>query len=148
LIIFSYVAYGTTGNTDAALKQLYEEQKELTPREEFIQLIKRKAPFAQKMHGSRRIGPHQNLMNEMFASGDAETLCDELENSDMIVKGDPGQSKLLNHAVLFHGPMYQVFYFIIQFRVNIFEYKERFIWKSLVNENKAKLLIDDSFISE
>ncbi len=121
LIIFSYVAYGTTGNTDAALKQLYEEQKELTPREEFIQLIKRKAPIAQKMHGSRRIGPHQNLMNEMFASGDAETLCDELENSDMIVKGDPGQSKLLNHAVLFHGPMYQVFYFIIQFRVNIFE---------------------------
>jgi len=115
LITFSYVAYGTTGNTDAALKQLYEEQKELTPREEFIQLIKRKAPFAQKMHGSRRIGPHQNLLNEMFASGDAETLCNELENSDMIVKGDPGQSKLLNHAVLFHGPMYQVFYFIIRF---------------------------------
>jgi hypothetical protein len=110
ILIFRYVAYGTTGDIDDALKQLFQEQKQKTPRDEFIQLIKRKAPLAQKMHGSRRIGPHQNLLNEMFASGDAEKLCDELQNSDMIVKGDPGKSKLLNHAVSFHGPMYQVFY--------------------------------------
>jgi hypothetical protein len=60
------------------------------------------------MHGSRRIGPNNNLLNQMFASGDAEKLCNELENSDMIVKGNPNKSKLLNHAVSFHGPMYQV----------------------------------------
>jgi hypothetical protein len=60
------------------------------------------------MHGSRRIGPHQHLLNDLFSSGDAEKFCDELANSDMIVKGEPGKSKLLNHAVSFKGPMYQV----------------------------------------
>ena len=97
-----------TGNTDDALRQLFEEQRELTPREEFLNLIRKKAPFAKTMHGSRRVGPHQYLLNDLFAANDAETLCDELAESEMIVKGDPGQSKLLNHAVSFHGPMYQV----------------------------------------
>ena len=104
-----YVAYGTTGNFDKELRQLFEAQCESTPREEFLGLIRKKAPLAQKMHGDRRIGPKGNLLNEMFASGDAETLCDELANSDLIVKGDPGKSKLLNHAVSFEGPMYQIF---------------------------------------
>lgn len=103
-----YVAYGTTGNFDEELRKLFDEQRELTPREEFLALIRKKAPLAQHMHGSRRVGPKQNLLNEMFASEDAETLCDELANSDMIVKGDPNKSKFLNHAVAFHGPMYQV----------------------------------------
>lgn len=107
-IWIGYVAYGTTGNTDDALRQLFKEQQELTPREEFIQLINQKASHAKIMHGSRRVGPSQHLLNDMFASGDAETLCDELANSEMIVKGDPGESLLMNHAVSFHGPMYQV----------------------------------------
>ncbi len=67
------------------------------------------------MHGSRRIGPEQNLLNEMFASGDAEKLCNELENSDMIVKGEPAKSKLINHAISFQGPMYQVFHYFTFF---------------------------------
>jgi hypothetical protein len=98
-----------TGNTDDALRQLFEEQKILTPRDEFIALIKKKAPMAQKMHGSRRVGPETCLLNDMFASGDAEKLCDQLAESEMIVKGEPSASKLLNHAVSFHGPMYQIF---------------------------------------
>ncbi|CAF4752935.1 unnamed protein product [Rotaria sp. Silwood1] len=111
-----YVAYGTTGTIDDDLKKLFKQQKELTPRDEFIQLIKKKSSFAQKMHGSRRIGPHNYLLNEMFASGDPQTLCDELANSDLIVKGHPDKSKFLNHAVSFQGPMYQVsdfFYFTL-----------------------------------
>lgn len=60
------------------------------------------------MHGARRVGPKQYLLNDLFAQGDAETMCDELENSEMIVKGFPGKSFLLNHAVSFNGPMYQV----------------------------------------
>ena len=60
------------------------------------------------MHGTRRIGPENNLLNEMFSSNNPQKLCEQLENSDMIVKGNPHQSKLLNHAVSFHGPMYQV----------------------------------------
>lgn len=71
------------------------------------------------MHGDRRIGPHQYLLNDLFAAGDAQTICDELENSQMIVKGNPGESFLLNHAVSFNGPMYQVyilsfFFFLIK----------------------------------
>ncbi len=53
--MFRYVAYGTTGNIGNALRELFEKQKKLTPQDEFIQLIKRKSPLAQKMHGSRRI---------------------------------------------------------------------------------------------
>ncbi|CAF1347298.1 unnamed protein product [Rotaria sordida] len=104
-----YVAYGTTGNIDDALKKLFKEQEKLTPRGEFIELIKKKSCLAQKMHGSRRIGPHNYLLNEMFASDHPEILCDELENSDMISKGHPEKSKLLSHAVSFQGPMYQIF---------------------------------------
>ncbi|CAF3326590.1 unnamed protein product [Rotaria sp. Silwood2] len=104
-----YVAYGMTGNIDNALRELYEKQKVLTPREEFIELIKKKAPTAQKMHGSRRVGPEGLFLNDMFASGDAEKLCDQLAQSELIVKGDPGASPLINHAVSFQGPMYQVF---------------------------------------
>lgn len=63
------------------------------------------------MHGSRRIDSEQNLLNEMFSSDDAEKLCDELANSDMIIKRNPEKSKLLNHAVSFRGPMYQIFYY-------------------------------------
>jgi hypothetical protein len=111
--LIRYVAYGMTGNFDDALKQLFKQQKELTPQDEFIQLIKKKAPLAKKVHGTRRLGPHRKLINEMFASGDAETLCDELANSDMIVKGDPAKSKLLTHVVSFQGAMYQVFHFIL-----------------------------------
>ena len=107
-IWIGYVAYGTTGNFDDELRTLFDKQRELTPREEFIELIRKKAPLAQHMHGSRRICPQGNLLNDLFARGDAETLCNELENSEMIVKGEPGKSFLLNHAVSFHGPMYQV----------------------------------------
>ncbi len=114
--MFRYVAYGTTGNIDNALRELLEKQKKLTPRDEFIQLIKRKSPLAQKMHGSRRIGPNHKLLNEMFASGDAETLCDELANSDVIVKGEPGKSRILNHTVTFQGAMYQVFHFKTKYK--------------------------------
>ena len=103
-----YVAYGTTGDIDQDLKQLFEKEKVQTPRDEFIQLIENKAPMAKIMHGDRRIGPHQYLLNDLFAAGDAQTICDELENSHMIVKGNPGESFLLNHAVSFNGPMYQV----------------------------------------
>ena len=105
-----YVAYGTTGNkeSDEALKQLFEEQKVKTPKDDFIQLIKRKSPLAQKMHGSRRIGPSKCLLNDMFSADNPEKLIYELENSKWIVKGDPGKSPLLNHAVSFQGPMYQV----------------------------------------
>ncbi len=110
-----YVAYGTTGNIDKDLKQLYEEQKVKTPRDEFIQLIKQKAPLAQKMHGSRRIGSEKYFLNDLFSSGDAQTICNELENSDMIVKGYPEKSKFINHAIQFNGPMYQVCFFIYLF---------------------------------
>jgi len=73
------------------------------------------------MHGSRRIGSHQYLLNDLFSSGDAKTICNELQNSDMIVKGCPEKSKLLNHAVQFNGPMYQVcfiYLFIYLFNKN------------------------------
>ena len=73
-----YVAYGMTGDIDRELRQLYEKQNIQTPRDEFIQLIKKKAPAAQVMHGVRRVGPTQYLLNDLFASGDAETICDEL----------------------------------------------------------------------
>ncbi|CAF0896752.1 unnamed protein product [Adineta steineri] len=104
-----YVAYGTTGNIDNELKALYKKQKQITPKQEFIELIKKKSILAQKMHGARRIGPNNCLLNDLFSSNDPEKLLYELENSDMIVKGYPHQSKLLNHAVTFQGPMYQVF---------------------------------------
>ena len=87
---------------------MYEEQEKFTPRGEFIELIKKKASLAQIMHGSRRVGPHRHLLNDLFSPGQEEKLCDELANSELIVKGDPGKSKLLNHACSFHGPMYQV----------------------------------------
>lgn len=90
------------------MKILFEKQKVQTARDEFLELIKRKAPMGKLMHGDRRIGPHQYLLNDLFAKGDAQTICDELENSSMIVKGKPGESFLLNHAVSMNGPMYQV----------------------------------------
>ena len=100
-----------TGNFDKQLKELYEKQKVQTPRDEFIELIKKKAPMAKLMHGERRVGPHKYLLNDLFASGDAQTICEELENSSMIVKGYPGKSFLLNHAISFGGPMYQVHFY-------------------------------------
>jgi len=108
-IWIGYVAYGITGDNEKEMKQLFEEQRIKTPREEFIQLIKKKSSAAKVMHGSRRVGPNQYLLNQLFAQGDAETICDELQNSDMIVMGNPGKSKLLNHAISFNGPMYQIF---------------------------------------
>ncbi|CAF1046730.1 unnamed protein product, partial [Didymodactylos carnosus] len=101
-----YTAYGMIGNIDDELRKLFDIQKRTTPRDEFINLIKKKAPMAQKMHGKRKIDGC--YLNELFM-GDPKILCEKLENSNMIVKGDPKSSFLLNHAVSFHGPMYQVF---------------------------------------
>ncbi|CAF1374982.1 unnamed protein product [Adineta ricciae] len=61
------------------------------------------------MHNSIRVGPEGHLLNELFSSGNAEKLCEQLESSDLIVKGDPGASKFLNYSIGFHGPMYQIF---------------------------------------
>lgn len=103
-----YVAYGTTGNIDEDLKKLFAEQHEKSPREEFLQLIEKKRPLAMKMHGTRRVGPSHCLLNELFRTNQCEALCDQLANSSWIVKGEPGRSPFLTHAVSFHGPMYQV----------------------------------------
>ena len=106
--IFRYVAYGMTGLIDDDLRELFQKQRTLTIREEFLQLLKRKAPQARLMHGARRIGPKRKLLNDLFQDDQLETLIDELANSEMIVKGDPKRSQFLNSAVSFHGPMYQV----------------------------------------
>lgn len=108
-IWIGYVAYGMTGCIDEELRKLYEKQRKLTVREEFIELIKRKAPEARTIHGARRIGPQRKLLNELFEDDQIETLVDELANSDMIVKGQPAKSKFLTSVVSFHGPMYQIF---------------------------------------
>jgi hypothetical protein len=68
--------------------------------------------MAKKVHGTLLVGPKCKLLNELFASDDAETFCDELVNSNMIVKCDPGKSKLLNHIVSFQGSMYKVLCFV------------------------------------
>lgn len=104
-----YVAYGTTGNIDKDLKELFEKQKIQTPEDEFCDLIRRKAPMGKKMHGQRRIGPHQMLLTDLFEKNDPIEFCHELANSKWIVKGHPEQSLLLTHAISFHGPMYQIF---------------------------------------
>ena len=108
LFSFSYVAYGMTGCIDEELRNLYEKQRKLTVREEFIELIKSKAPEARAIHGARRIGPQRKLLNKLFEDDQIEILVDELANSDMIVKGHPAKSKFLTSIVSFHGPMYQV----------------------------------------
>ncbi|UJR19996.1 hypothetical protein I4U23_023130 [Adineta vaga] len=104
-----YVAYGMAGNIDSTLRQFFDKQKVLTPRQEFIKLIKKKSAGAKGMHGSIRIGPEGHLLNDLFSSGDVEKICNQLENSEIIVKGDPGASKFLNYSIGFHGPMYQIF---------------------------------------
>ena len=97
-----------TGLIDDDLRELFEQQRTLTIREEFLQLLRKKASQARIMHGARRIGPKRKLLNDLFQEDQLETLIDELANSDMIVKGDPKRSKFINSVVSFHGPMYQV----------------------------------------
>lgn len=110
-----YVAYGMTGNIDEELRKLFERQRRMTVREEFLQLIRKKADQGRIMHGARRVGPKRILLNDLFLADQHETLIDELANSDMIVKGDPMKSKFLKSVVSFHGPMYQVRIELIDF---------------------------------
>ena len=97
-----------TGNTDEELRRLCDKQIKLTARDEFIDMLKQKGEAASKMHGQKRLGAKGELINDLFLGGDAERLCQLLENSKWVVKGDPSQSKLLSEVITFHGPMYQV----------------------------------------
>ncbi|CAF1621829.1 unnamed protein product, partial [Adineta ricciae] len=108
-IWIGYVAYGTTGEIWNDLRNLFHQSEVLSPREEFIKLIEKKSFFAKTIHGNRRISPGDPLLNELFRTNQAEQICSQLENSKWIVKGNPRQSRFLNHVVSFNGPMYQVF---------------------------------------
>ncbi|UJR29720.1 hypothetical protein I4U23_017269 [Adineta vaga] len=104
-IWIGYVAYGTTGDISKDLRKLFDQSKILSPRDEFIELIEKKSSFAKQMHGNRRMGSNNCLLNDLFANNQPEKLCFELENSPFIVKGNPRESKFLNHVVSFNGPI-------------------------------------------
>ncbi|XXY21987.1 LodA/GoxA family CTQ-dependent oxidase [Sorangium sp. So ce216] len=103
-----YVAFATTGTLFQDIKEKIEMRRckarldSLT--EQVIAIIEQKRPYANRNHGTKRLGP--NLLNDWF--DDPEGLLGELRRSGMIVDGEPELSPFFR-LTSFEGPMYKVF---------------------------------------
>ena len=79
------------------------------PRQEMINLLWRKAPYAQGYHGKRSLGDKlidDHLDAETF---DGPELLSALTNSPWVRPGQADRSPLLNQLIGFGGPMHGVF---------------------------------------
>ncbi|MFJ8016735.1 LodA/GoxA family CTQ-dependent oxidase [Streptomyces sp. NPDC096339] len=97
-----YVAFGNTGNLGDDLWELLFDPP--TPEERLIRLIGDKAPFASRNHGAKTLGGTR--LNDWFL--DPSGLLQELQDSGLILPGDPEQSPFFE-LTTFTGPMYKVF---------------------------------------
>ncbi|WP_437760823.1 LodA/GoxA family CTQ-dependent oxidase [Sorangium sp. So ce1389] len=103
-----YVAFATTGTLFQDIKEKIEMRRgksrleSLT--EQVIAIIEQKRPYANRNHGTKRLGP--NLLNDWF--DDPNGLLGELRRSGMIVDGEPELSPFFQ-LTSFEGPMYKVF---------------------------------------
>lgn len=73
-------------------------------KEQMIKLIKRKAPYASKVHGNATLGGI--MLNKLF--DEPNLLLDKLLNSGLFNVESPRKSKFFN-LLSFEGPMYKVF---------------------------------------
>ncbi|WP_437663405.1 LodA/GoxA family CTQ-dependent oxidase [Sorangium sp. So ce1182] len=103
-----YVAFATTGTLFQDIKEKIEMRRRkvrlesLT--EQVVAIIEQKRPYANRNHGTKRLGP--NLLNDWF--DDPNGLLGELRRSGMIVDGEPELSPFFQ-LTSFAGPMYKVF---------------------------------------
>ncbi|CAN7513441.1 iron-containing redox enzyme family protein [Mesorhizobium caraganae] len=79
------------------------------PRQEMINLLWRKAPYAQGYHGKRSLG--DKLIDDHFDTEtfDGPRLLSALTNSPWVSPGQADRSPLLNQLIGFGGPMHGVF---------------------------------------
>ncbi|WP_437312076.1 LodA/GoxA family CTQ-dependent oxidase [Sorangium sp. So ce388] len=103
-----YVAFATTGTLYQDIQEKIETRRRKTRlkslEEQVVAIIEQKRPYANRNHGTKRLGP--NLMNDWF--DDPEGLLGELRRSGMIVDGAPELSPFFQ-LTSFEGPMYKVF---------------------------------------
>ncbi|XYI03786.1 LodA/GoxA family CTQ-dependent oxidase [Sorangium sp. So ce1128] len=103
-----YVAFATTGTLFQDIKEKIEMRRRKTRldslTEQVIAIIEQKRPYANRNHGTKRLGP--NLLNDWF--DDPSGLLGELRRSGMIVDGEPELSPFFQ-LTSFEGPMYKVF---------------------------------------
>jgi hypothetical protein len=81
----------------------------ITPRQTVVDIVGRKARFAQGHHGRLRLGAHP--MEELFAGGRKahEELVAHLARSRWITPGDPAASPLVTTLISIDGPMFDIF---------------------------------------
>ncbi|XXY50161.1 LodA/GoxA family CTQ-dependent oxidase [Sorangium sp. So ce269] len=103
-----YVAFATTGTLYHDIQEKIERRRSKTRleslEEQVIAIIEHKRPYANRNHGTKRLGP--NLLNNWF--DDPKGLLEELRRSGMIVDGKPELSPFFQ-LTSFGGPMYKVF---------------------------------------
>ena len=90
-------------SADPTVKKCWPDYTEYN-RRRMLQLVERKAPFAEQVHGGRSIGGQP--LNPLF--GDPERLLDALVSSGYVDPQRPRDSKFLE-LMEFNGPMYEVF---------------------------------------
>jgi hypothetical protein len=97
-----YVAFATTGNLGQDLSDLLSKPPSLQAQME--ELVTRKRSYGQLNHDAKRVGA--NLINDWF--DDPPAFLQALQDSGMIVPGDPDNSPFFN-LLRYNGPMYKVF---------------------------------------
>jgi len=101
-----YTAYGIVGDMYPDLLVRYKQiEMGSSPRQRFIDLIRRKAEFGAAQHGVVRLDGM--LLDKLF--DDPDKFEQMLADSKYVEPGNPWNSMFLNRLVTFHGPMYQVF---------------------------------------
>ena len=79
------------------------------PRQEMIDMLRRKAPHACGYHADRRLGGRKIDEHLAPATFDGPALLADLARSPWIKPGDPDRSALLKRLLAFGGPMLSVF---------------------------------------
>ncbi|WP_189304528.1 LodA/GoxA family CTQ-dependent oxidase [Streptomyces cinerochromogenes] len=97
-----YVAFATVGNLSKDLRDLLLNPP--SPEDRVLDLIARKAPYASQNHDGKTLG--ENKLNDWFL--DPAGLLQELQDSGLIVPGDPDKSSFFEKTT-YTGPMYKVF---------------------------------------
>ncbi|MET7572403.1 LodA/GoxA family CTQ-dependent oxidase [Streptomyces sp. NPDC005492] len=97
-----YVAFATVGTVGSDLRYLLRHPP--TAEDRLLDLIARKAPYAAQNHSGKDLG--ETPLNDWFL--DPAGLLRELQDSGLIVPGDPGRSPFFEKTT-YTGPMYKVF---------------------------------------
>ncbi|WP_437476103.1 LodA/GoxA family CTQ-dependent oxidase [Sorangium sp. So ce1014] len=103
-----YVAFATTSTLFQDMEELMERRRSLNRlaslESQVVAIIEQKRPYANRNHGTKRLGA--NLLNNWFDN--PKGLLEELRRSGMIVDGEPELSPFFQ-LTRFGGPMYKVF---------------------------------------